>query len=294
MDKKMSFSAEIKDRLTEQKSECDFCTTARLAGFMRFAASFGSGDAVISTENKKIADCAGALIKECFGVNAEYDYNKQSKRYKSILKNNEQDLLCAELMADQSAEQLMPFACCKRAFLSGAFLGGGSVNDPQKSYHLEFDTKTKAYAEDVLSVLEEEGIKAKLTSRKGRYVVYIKDYESIAAVLGLIGAGYAALELYNISVEKEIRNDVNRQVNCDNANMKKQGKAASEHLHAIAVIEKKIGLGALSEVLREMAEVRRAYPDDSIQELGEKLNPPIGKSGVNHRLKRLMEIASEL
>ena len=294
MDKKMSFSAEIKDRLTEGKSECDFCSAARLAGLMRFAASFSAGDAVISTENKRIADYAAELIYDCFGIKAEYDYNKQSKLYKSRLKNNEQDLLCAELMADQSAESLMPFACCKRAFLSGAFLGGGSVNDPKKSYHLEFDTKRKEYATDVLSVLEEEGINAKLTSRKGRYVVYVKDYESIAAVLGLIGAGYAALELYNISVEKEIRNDVNRQVNCDNANMKKQGKAASEHLHAIAVIERKIGLGALSEVLREMAEVRRAYPDDSIQELGEKLNPPIGKSGVNHRLKRLMEIASEL
>ncbi|MBQ8636394.1 MAG: DNA-binding protein WhiA [Clostridia bacterium] len=294
MNKKMSFSAEIKDKLAANSGECEFCSMARLAGFMRYSANFSSGDAVISTENKRIADYAGELIKECFGINAEYEYNKQSKLYKSNLKNSEQDLLCAELMADQSAEPLMPFACCKRAFLSGAFLGGGSVNDPQKSYHLEFDTKRKEYAEDVLATLKSEGINARVTSRKGRYVVYIKDYESIAAVLGLIGAGYAALELYNISVEKEIRNDVNRQVNCDNANMKKQGKAASEHLHAIAVIEKKIGLGALSDVLKEMAEVRRAYPDDSIKELGERLNPPIGKSGVNHRLKRLLEIAADL
>lgn len=294
MDKKLSFSAEIKDKLAEQTGECDFCQTARLAGIMRFAASFGMGEAVVSTENKKIADYTEKLISDCFGIKTEFGYNSQSKLYKSKMLSNEQDLLCAELMADQSAESLMPFACCKRAFLSGAFLGGGSVNDPKKSYHLEFDTKRKEYALDVLAVLEEEGINAKLTSRKGRYVVYIKDYESIAAVLGLIGAGYAALELYNISVEKEIRNDVNRQVNCDNANMKKQGKAASEHLHAIATIEKKIGIGSLSDVLREMAEIRRAYPDDSIKELGERLNPPIGKSGVNHRLKRLIEIASEL
>ncbi len=291
---KMSFSAEIKDKLTQEAGECDFCTLARLAGLMRFAASFGSGRAVISTENKKIADYAALLIKECLGISVEYEFNNQSKLYKSSLEANDEDVICAELMADESAKVLMPFACCKRAFLAGAFLGGGSVNDPKKSYHLEFDTKRKEYAEDVLFALEEEGINAKLTSRKGRYVVYVKDYESIAAVLGLIGAGYAALELYNISVEKEIRNDVNRRVNCDNANLNKQAQAASKQLHAIAKIEKKIGLGALSEVLREMAEIRRAYPEDSIKELGEKLNPPIGKSGVNHRLNRLIEIADEL
>lgn len=294
MEKQMSFSAEIKDKLTANGGECEFCGMARLAGFMRYSANFSSGDAVISTENKKIADYAGGLIKECFGIKADYEYNKQSKLYKSKLKNSEQDLMCAELMADQSAEPLMPFACCKRAFLSGAFLGGGSVNDPKKSYHLEFDTKCKEYADDVLATLKSEGINARVTSRKGRYVVYVKDYESIAAVLGLIGAGYAALELYNISVEKEIRNDVNRRVNCDNANLNKQAQATSKQLHAISKIEKKIGLGALSDVLREMAEIRRAYPEDSIKELGEKLNPPIGKSGVNHRLNRLIEIASEL
>lgn len=294
MDKKMSFSAEIKDRLTEQRGECECCPRAMLAGFMRFSASFGSGEAIISTENKRIADCVAALSEEYFGVRVGYEYNKQSKLYKSILTDSERDLLCEKLLSGESAEPLMPLECCRRAFLGGAFLGGGSVNDPKKSYHLEFDTKVEEYAAELLSILQDEGINAKMTLRKGRYVVYVKDYESIASVLGLIGAGYAALELYNVSVEKEIRNDVNRQVNCDNANMKKQGKAASEHLHAISVIERKIGLEALSEALAEMARIRREYPDDSIQELGQRLNPPIGKSGVNHRLKRLIEIAENL
>ncbi len=290
----MSFSAEIKNRIADIKSECDFCSVARLAGLMRFAGVFGKGKAVVSTENKTVADTAKKLIRECFGINTEYEYNPQSKLYKSKPSAYDEDILCAELLADLSATPILPFACCRRAFLNGAFLGGGSTADPKKSYHLEFDTRKKEYAVDVLFALANEGVNAKITERKGRYVVYLKDYEQIASTLGLIGAGYAALELYNVSVEKEIRNDVNRRVNCDNANIIKQSRASSKQLRAISLIERKMGLSKLSEVLREMAEVRKAYPEDNLSELGKRLNPPIGKSGVNHRLNRLIEIAKEL
>lgn len=290
----MSFTASIKDKLIDANTECEFCNTAKLAGLMRFAANFGNGKARLSTENAAVADFAAELVKKCLGAEFGITYNEQSKLYKSIADSNVEEMLCAELAADEKAESLMPFSCCRRSFLSGAFLGGGSVNNPQKSYHLEFDTKREDYAKDVLSALLEEGINAKMTQRKSRYVVYVKDSDSVAAVLGLIGAGYAALELYNVSVEKEIRNEVNRRVNCENANLNKQSIAASRQLHAISKIEKKVGLGTLSDALREMAEVRREYPDISIQELGEKLAAPIGKSGVNHRLNRLIEIAENL
>ncbi len=290
----MSFSAEIKEKIADINSECDFCSVARLAGLMRFAADFGDGKAVISTENKTVADAAAKLCSDCFGIDVRYEYNAHSKLYKSIPASHDEDILCAELASDLPASTVMPFECCRRAFLSGAFLGGGSVNDPKKSYHLEFDTRKKEYAVDVLFALANEGVNAKITKRKGRFVVYLKDYEQIAATLGLIGAGFAALELYNVSVEKEIRNDVNRRVNCDNANLEKQSKASSRQLRAIAIIEKKIGFEALSDVLREMAEVRKNYPEDNLAELGRKLNPPIGKSGVNHRLNRLVELAEDL
>lgn len=290
----MSFTLSIKDKLIEAISECEFCDTAKLAGIMRFAANFGSGKARLSTENEAVAGYVGKLSEKCFGAKLNITYSDKSKLYKSTANPNVEEMLCAELAADESAESLMPFSCCRRSFLTGAFLGGGSVNDPKKSYHLEFDTKVEIYAKDVISALQAEGVSAKLTQRKGRYVVYVKDSDSVAAVLGLIGAGYAALELYNVSVEKEIRNEVNRRVNCENANLNKQSIAASRQLHAIAKIEKKMGLAALSDALREMAEVRREYPDISIQELGEKLEVPIGKSGVNHRLNRLIEIAENL
>ncbi len=290
----MSFTLSIKDKLIESTAECEFCEAAKLAGLMRYAANFGNGKARLSTENEAVAGFASELVKKCLGAEMEIAYSEKSKLYKSAPDSNVEEMLCAELAADESAESLMPFSCCRRAFLSGAFLGGGSVSDPKKSYHLEFDTKVESYAKDVLDTLSKEGITARLTQRKRRYVVYVKDSDSVAAVLGLIGAGYAALELYNVSVEKEIRNEVNRRVNCENANLNKQSIAASKQLHAISKIEKKMGLAALSDALREMAEVRREYPDISIQELGEKLANPIGKSGVNHRLNRLIEIAENL
>lgn len=290
----MSFSAGIKEKLIADVDGCEFCAIAKLAGIMRYAGQMEPDRAVLSTENKAIADCAAELLKNCLGIQMEYEYNMQTKLYRGTIDGESAQIVYAELLAEESAESLTPFSCCRHAFIAGAFLGGGSVSDPKKSYHLEFDAKRSEYADDVVNALEKEGIAAKLTERKGRYVVYVKDYESIAAVLGIIGAGYAALELYNVSVEKEIRNDVNRRVNCENANLAKQARTASKQLHAITKIEKTVGLSKLPEVLREIAEIRRQYPEESLKELGERLNPPIGKSGVNHRLNRIVEFAENL
>lgn len=290
----MSFTNEIKNRISENRGECDYCAAARLAGLVRFAGNVNAGRVTVTTENKNVADCASALFHECLGIDAPAVYSDHSKLYKIELEGNSAEIAAEELCLGSNAEPMMAFSCCRRAFLAGAFLGGGSMNDPKKSYHLEFDTKKSEYALDMLSALDACGIAAKTTIRKGRSVVYVKEYESIAAVLGLIGADFAALELYSVSVEKEIRNDVNRKVNCENANLDKLAQAASKQLHAIMKIEKKVGLGALSDTLKEMAELRLAYPEDSLKELGERVNPPIGKSGVNHRLNRIIEFAEKL
>ena len=290
----MSYAAEIKEKLVKYEYDCEFCALAKLSGILRFSAQFENGKAEISTESEAVLLTSYQLLKKTFNIDPKFSFHTKSKLYKSDLTDKEQEMLSYELMSDDSADSIIPFECCRKAFLEGAFLGGGSVNDPNSGYHLEFTAKRKLYADDVLKVLEKEGISAKMTQRRGRHTVYIKDYESIAAVLGLIGAGAEALELYNISVEKEMRNEANRIANCDIANLDKQAKAASRQLDAITKIEKTIGIDALSDVLKEMAEVRREYPDDAISELGEKLNPKIGKSGVNHRLKRIIEIADNI
>ncbi len=290
----MSYAADIKEKLVKSEYDCEFCALAKLSGILRSCAQFENGKAEISTESEAVLYAASELLKKAFNIDPKFSFHTKSKLYKSDMTDKEQEIISYELMADDISDSIIPFECCQRAFLEGAFLGGGSVNDPSKKYHLEFNTKTKLYAEDIMRVLALEGISAKITERRTRFTVYIKDYESIAAVLGLIGAGAEALELYNVSVEKEIRNEANRIKNCDIANLDKQTKAASKQLVAIGKIEKTIGFESLSDVLREMAELRKMYPDDTIAELGERLNPKIGKSGVNHRLKRLIEIADNI
>ena len=292
---RVSFTNEIKNKLSEKKPECDFCSVAELAGIVRFSGAARGIQINITTENEKVARCVKRLLKDSFGIDVSYEYRASAKYYRFDLDNACADMVYTELMlGGGDVKELMPFDCCKRAFLTGAFLGGGSINDPQRSYHLEFDTKIKEYGDAVLQVLRDMDIPAKMTERKGRYVVYLKGFEAITTALGLIGADSAALQFYSVSVEKELRNDVNRKVNCENANLDKLAQAASKQIHAITKIQKSVGLGALSDTLREMAELRLEYPEESLKELGERLNPPIGKSGVNHRLSRIIEFADKL
>ena len=293
----MSFSSELKEKLAVVGAACEFCMGAELAGVFKFAGRTAREGILIATENKAVAGYICTAAAECLGVKLQYDYRETSRTYLfSIRDSLTIDNISASLMLSppEDISGMRPFACCKAAYVRGAFLGGGSISDPAKSYHMEFDARTEADAKDLAAVLAELDVPVKITCRKGHYIVYIKEYEVIADVLGIIGAGGAAMEIYNISIEKEIRNNVNRQVNCENANMDKVADAYCRHLAAIEKIKAGIGLDKLPDTLREIAEVRLAYPDESLKELGARLEKPIGKSGVNHRLARLLEIADSL
>lgn len=290
----MSFTNKIKNKLSLIDTECEFCSFAELAGIVRFSAQIRNACMNITTENEAVANRIKSLLSDSLGINAEPEYKPSAKYYRIDLTPEQTDVICAELFMPESIFDILPFECCRRAFLRGAFLGGGSLNDPKKSYHMEFDTKQKGFAAQVMEVMQSLGVGTKSTDNKGRTVVYLKDFDSITAVLGLIGADLAVLDFYSVSVEKELRNEVNRMVNCENANMDKLARSASRHLRAIEKIEKTVGLSALSESLREMAQVRAEHPEDSLKELGERLNPPIGKSGVNHRLERIVAFAQNL
>jgi len=289
----MSFSYDIKSRLGKTLSECNYCTAAELYGILCMAGQKKKDGFYIVTEHEDVAERIVTLWEECMGQPLPERSEKKAGIQLCICDEVSIDRLYAGLL-DESKEALMPFLCCKTSFLRGAFLGGGSISDPQKSYHLEFDAKTSEMAELICSILAEVGIEAKITQRKHYQIVYLKEYEAIAELLGRIGAGGAAMEIYNVSIEKEIRNDVNRRMNCENANMDKIVKAYGKHIMAIRKIERTIGLDALPEALREIALIRLEYPDESLKALGERLMTPIGKSGVNHRLNRLIEIADAI
>ena len=189
---------------------------------------------------------------------------------------------------------LLKNACCQRAFLRGAFLSTGSISDPAKGYHLEFVCTDAGKAAQIQEMLHNFDIEGKIVLRKKYHVVYLKEGESIVDLLNVCEAHVALMELENLRILKDMRNSINRRVNCEAANITKTVNAATRQIEDIEYIQSHGGLGMLPDNLREMAEVRMEYPDATLKELGEYLNPPVGKSGVNHRLQKLNEIAERL
>ncbi len=184
--------------------------------------------------------------------------------------------------------------CCKRAYLRGAFLGAGSVSDPEKGYHLEFVNPSIKHAEFLQEVMTTLEMEPKVVPRKNNYVLYLKEGTQIVDLLNIMGAHIALMELENVRIVKEVRNNVNRIVNCETANLKKTVSAAVRQMQDIEYVQNTIGISALPENLQQVATYRLEYPSSTLKELGELLNPPVGKSGVNHRLKKISEIAEQL
>lgn len=180
----------------------------------------------------------------------------------------------------------------KKAMIRGMFLGSGSVNNPQNKYHFEISFSTKNNLEFAINLIEMFQIKPKKLLTKDKYSIYIKEGEEISKILALIGANKAVMKFEDIRIEREMRGKINRLVNCETANLNKTINASVEQIEAIEKLKKEKQFNRLNDNLKEIAELRVKYPDLSLTELGKKANPPIGKSGVNYRLKKIMEIAN--
>lgn len=294
----MSFSADIKKQICGIENECNFCNGSELAGIIEFAGRIKDDKIYIVTENTDTAERFKGLYKQVFGFDIEYIFNEKKHSYTfviaddNIINNISSALYLFSGTENEKNEEVSPFDCCRGAYIRGAFLGGGSISDPKKSYHLEFDTRTKRTAEYLCRLLASYDIPVKVTIRKGHYISYTKSSEVIADILGKIHAYTAVMHFYNVSAEKEMRNDINRRVNCETANLDKTVKAAVKHIEAIEKIKAKSGLEILAPSLKETAILRIEYPEESLTELGQRLG--IGKSGVNHRLAKIIEIAEGL
>lgn len=290
----MSFTKNLKAQLCKTENGCRSCDAAELSSIVRLCTTYRGNRVTFSTENEDVAERFGILFERVF--KKQLDYVNRNGYFRADI---DIDFFTGEMaerlcLFEGANKNLTPRECCRSAYLRGAFLGGGSMLNPKTRYHMEFDSKHEGYAERICALLKRKGIAAKITKRKGKYVVYIKEYAAIADALGAMGAVSAAMELYNVSIEKELRNTANRQANCEIANIEKTTRTAVSQIEAIKKIEKYIGFDELPETLREIADLRCRYPDESLKELGERLNPPIGKSGVNHRLKRIEAIAETL
>lgn len=286
----MSFSSQVKEELTKHISPARHCQIAELAAIMHFCGQYGcdeNGNYTIGfqTENEAVITKGFTLLKKTFNIDTSgFITKEQMAGFLSKIGNLEEPV----------SGILLKNSCCQRAFLRGAFLSIGSMSDPQKGYHLEFVCTEEEKAEQLRSVMQGFGLDAKIVLRKKYQVVYLKEGSCIVDLLNICEAHKALMEFENLRILKEMRNSVNRRVNCETANITKTVNAATRQIEDIEYIRDHYGFQNLPENLRQIAEVRLDYPDAPLKELGSYLNPPVGKSGVNHRLRRISELADRI
>ncbi len=289
----MSFTLDVKNELVNINIQNTCCRQALFAGIISFGGSIGKEDYTFSTENISVAELVADMASTLFDLKTQIEvkgnvYAVRVKKITSVL-----DLLgmTREGEVGFHIPQKMTGDCCLRAYARGAFLGGGSVISPQKRYHLEFVTSHYAVSREFADIFKRFDIPSKTLMRKSRYVTYFKDNEIICDVLALIGAGSAVMEISNTNIEKSLNNIRNRQINCETANMDKTINASVRQVLAIEKIKTAVGLDSLPKQLAELAELRLEHKDLSLGEIAGMLSPPISKSGVNHRMRKIISIA---
>lgn len=286
----MSFSGEVKEELAKHISSARHCQIAELAAIMNFCGQYGrdeKGNYTIGfqTENEAVVRKGFTLLKKTYNIEADSVLNEAD--IQGILQK-------IGNLEEPVSRLLVKNACCKRAFLRGAFLSVGSMSDPVKGYHLEFDCTDERKARQLQEVMEAFDIESKIILRKKYYVVYLKEGSGIVDLLNVCEAPVSLMNLENLRILKEMRNSVNRRVNCETANIAKTVNAAARQVEDIEFLRVHYGFQNLPEALREMAEIRLENPDAPLKELGEYFHPPIGKSGVNHRLRKLSQLAEKV
>ncbi len=311
----MSFSGEVKEELGTQIGAARHCQIAEMAVFISMCGSVmidrnDRYSVKIHTENLIVARKCFTLLEKTFNIRTEIsirrNLSRQSTAYWLLVKNHEEALrlLQAAKLLTQEGDVMEELSlvrntvvqqyCCRRAFIRGAFLVSGSISDPEKSYHYEIVCSARGKAEQLQKIINSFEIDAKVILRKKSYVVYVKEGAQISDLLNIMEAHVALMKFENVRILKDMRNTVNRKVNCETANINKTVSAAVKQVEDIHYIRNTIGLEHLSEPLREMALTRLSYPEATLKELGDLLTPPVGKSGVNHRLRKLGEIADKL
>ncbi len=301
----MSFSGQIKEELAQVISSPRHCQLAELAALVQFCGHIEEdGSLLVQSENPLVIRKCFTLLKKTFKIEAVAKSQMQTQNYRLFVTGEDAFRVLEALKICDTAGHLMmrhltdpvliKNSCCKRAYLRGCYMAVGSMSDPYKSYHLELVCGLQAQAEQLLKILHDFSLDAKMIIRKKYYVVYMKEGENIADFLNITEAHKALMEFENTRIYKGMRNMVNRKVNCEAANITKTVNAATRQVEDIRLIREKMGLEGLSEPLRQMAYVRLENPQASLGELGKLLDPPVGKSGVNHRLRKLGELAKEL
>ena len=312
----MSFSSKVKEELSKDCNNPRHCCIAETAAIISMCGKviFDEKDRVrieIHTENVTVARKYFTLLKKTYNINTDISIRHSSSLNKSrsyILSVNDDEtarkiLMTCRLMKpfgvieedfSISDSLIIQRECCKRAFIRGAFLASGSVSDPVKTYHFEIVCLSEAKAKQLQMIMETFNINARVIKRRKYFVVYVKDSSQVVDLLNIMGTYNALMDMENVRIVKDMRNNVNRKVNCETANINKTVSAAVKQIEDIRFIQMSSAFDELPESLQEMAELRVRYPEATLAELGQLLDTPVGKSGVNHRLKKISLFADEL
>lgn len=311
----MSFSSKVKEELSRQLGETYAAQVAESAALICMCGAVvihenGQYSLKIHTENLSVARKCFTLFQKTYNIKTDLAIRRNQAKgtvsYFVVIKSHQDALYVmnaihllnevgdVEEELDPEKNVLLEERGCKRAFLRGAYLAAGSMSEPEKSYHFEIACATRKKAEQIQKLMQSFDLDAKIIPRQRYYVVYLKEGTQVSDALNVMGAHVALLEFENIRVLKEMRNEVNRKVNCETANLNKTVSAAVKQIEDIRFIQEKKGLDKLPAPLRDIALVRMEYPEASLKELGEMVTPTVGKSGVNHRLRKLSEMADNL
>lgn len=313
----MSFATETKNELARITPEKKCCMLAEIAGFLRVSGSLrlaggGRFKIVITTENPAVARHYKRLIKDYFQVDTELEIGEAAgpKKGRAYMLTIDPQMRSEQILretgillvregnnyiSDGIYSDIIRSKCCRKAYLRGIFMGAGTVNDPNNSYHLEIVCASRNLAADLKKMVNSfVDLSVKISERKGRFVVYMKNYQYIRDTLAIMGAHTKVFEFENVQIKKELVNDTVRLTNCDNANTDRTLDASQRHIENIRKIQENMGLSALPEKLQVVAILRLENPDANLTQLGEMMNPPMKKSGINNRLKKIEEIAKRL
>ena len=310
----MSFSSEIKAELIKITDLPECCRHAMTYGMLLFGRSFNEQEISIMTDNPAVADKYTELSFDVTGVRAKRYVSEAGKTTVSFESAQDRKTVL-DCFSNSGNEKVMridrgnlrneseneveydiqeSINCCNAAFLRGAFLSCGTCSDPNKSYHIEFIAPYRTVSLDLLKILTDYGLNAKHMLRRGINVIYIKDSTSIEELLTLMGAQMAAMEIMNIKIYKDVRNLTNRRNNFENANLTRTVYASYDQVESIQKLKDDGIFATLTEDLKMIAELRLNNPDSSLREIGDMCDPPLSRSAVNYRLKRLMDIAEKL
>mgnify|MGYP003289252734 FL=1 len=296
----MSFSDEVRNEICASINDKDK-KFACLYGMLLFSRTLTAERICFQSKSQKAADTFSELFAAVFHFRPEYRISEAKNGKTMYIYDISDEKLINEVFIkyrfDGKERHINPEIISIGSlgvFTAGVFLACGSVNDPEKEYHLEFTSPEEKIADELIALLGDIGVNAGITIRRGQYIVYIKGSESIEDTLTFINAQQCTLELMNVKIYKDVRNKANRITNCDNANINKVVKASLKQIEDIKLIAEKRGLDSLTDELREVAEIRLESTGLSLQDIGESLEPPISRSGVNHRFKKIAKIADEI